>query len=184
MRRRRPTPEAERRTAIHEAAHVVASIRKGRSFISVTIEPTEDSRGCVRYRRTPHGVFGEDESFSPARARAIEDSVVASLAGGIGERLAASQEGGRVRRASFQADREHGEWLLTRLNGGSVRQARAHLQLCEVRAEELVSTNWPAILALADVLLSERTMSYERVLQVKLSLPWRPATDPDEGQVA
>jgi len=170
MRRRRRTPEAERHTAIHEAAHVVVSIRKKRRFISVTLEPTEEDQGCVLYRKLPMHRVGHDVERGLAAERAIEDSVVSSLAGGIAERRAARSDGVRLGRGTATADEAKAKEMLSWLSDDD-RQIDAHYRLCRVRAEELVSVNWPAILALADALLSERTMGYRRAREFVSSLP-------------
>jgi len=170
MKRRHRTPEAERRTAIHEAAHAIASIRKGRTFVSITVGPTEEDLGCVRYRRTSRHRVGPDADMTLAAERAIEDSAVSSLAGGIAERRTARSNGVRSGRGTATADEATARETLSWLNEND-RQTAAHLRLCRVRAEDLVQRWWPQILALAEVLLAERTMSFRRAWEVVNSLP-------------
>jgi len=114
-----------------------------------------------------------------AAERAIEDSVVSSLACGIAERLAAKVDGTGAKCRTAAADGATAREMLSWLND-NYRQTDAHLWLCQVRAEGLVQRWWPQILALADVLLTERTMEYRRGWEVANSVS--PPNPTDLGQ--
>ena len=88
------------------------------------------------------------------------------MAGNIAE---CRHRGGKRRYfAGGRKDREQAIEILSRLVGSN-EELPAYFHLLEVRAETLITRFWPEVVAVAERLLSEKTLTSEQIRETCLS---------------
>lgn len=151
---------SERRdTAYHEAGHAVAWHHLGRVIEYVTMDEDwfAESLGHTSYRLP-------DETADPAAHRSVrylEDRIITAYAGGYAAEKATGvlDEGGC--RNDYEQISEYNAQL-----GGSAEQASERLQRLSRDARALVEAAWPAVEALAAVLLEQDDVSGVRAAEI------------------
>lgn len=82
----RQTEKSLRKTAYHEAGHVVAAVVEGIRFRSVTIRPDADTLGRVMFRKWPVWAMPDSPRYNQQRARSwFESRARIALAGRMAE---------------------------------------------------------------------------------------------------
>ncbi len=139
----RSTSAALVATAHHEAGHVIAAITQGIHFAHVTIRPSGDAAGHVRY-------LAHARSIGQVHKRGI-----VALAGEAAQR-----------RHNPRSIRGHHGWGDRRAVvsyaldcTGSSRQAEAMAKLWTIQAEELIEHRWAMVSRIANLLLERQKMS-------------------------
>ena len=133
----RQTAAALAATAHHEAGHAVAAILKGVRFAHVTIRPSEDAAGHVRFL---------------TRARSVDQVHKRGIVALAGEAAQRRYNLRSVRGHHGAGDRQ--AVLAYALEcSGSARQAEAMATLWAVQAEELVNARWSKVALIAALLL-------------------------------
>ena len=158
-------------TAHHEAGHAVAASMLALRVQRASIEPAEDYLGIVSHPRWPKHLtdalqFGRPTLSQIAR---LEAHVIVLLAGGIAER----QYRGRSNRVGAADDLHKAVDIVMALSGNA-KESSAYLTLLHCRAESLVQVHWGAIEAVAQALLSTKTLTgaeVERLIRVAKGLP-------------
>lgn len=146
---RDPAYRAEQReaTAYHEAGHAVTAHVLGGWVHSVTIVPTADDLafGHVRYQ--------------PPRGASPDDDGVITLAGPLAQALGGYLGGMEEHRQQCNAS------LLDGRPGLSCAARLALLRFLEIRAHEIVTTQWPAISRVVRALLLTDTLTRPAFLE-------------------
>lgn len=140
--------------AYHEAGHAVVACLVGRPFEYVTIAPSDDTLGHVRYG-LPSSVL-DVEARDRLTERAIGRTVLTALAGPEAE-------------ASFAGRYSHvgaaGDWeaatSIAFIRCGSTEEVSAYLRWMELRARGLLRAHWHRVGARGS-LLREPTISSRR----------------------
>lgn len=138
-------------TAIHEAGHAIAALALGRRFRHVTIVPTNDTLGHVRFLR-----------FKPPDQQRIDLLIISaeiSLAGYLAER----EFGFRPRRVGWEADREAAMESILYFAAGDEVEAKLLIRVAERRVTRLIARWRERIDALAAQLVDRRKMSFIEV---------------------
>ena len=146
---------ALRSTAYHEAGHAMAGYALGRPLKTVTIVPTEDKLGHVRFGGRSNVPRLEMQFLGPQARHRVEQDLVVTLAGGAAERRLmgrANYIGARYDHA-FVAD------VALTFAQGNEREADAYVRWLTCRSDRLVEQWWPQIQRLADSLMEVRTVT-------------------------
>jgi hypothetical protein len=154
-----------REIAYHEAGHAVVSWRLHRKFISVTIEPDNDSLGKVRFY---HSKMTEGSSDDALRLHA-ERVAIGSYAAQIAQQKCLGKKATfdcRMSNASWDPDNRQADDAAIDLLQYTSDVLDAFLGYCFVRAVAIVDREWPRIEALAAALLERKTMNYADVLEI------------------
>jgi len=141
-----------RATAYHEAAHAVAFFVLGMSPTRATIVPTDETAGSASHAAFSLGHLDVDE-ITPTRRDRIERKIIAALAGAVAEERLAGCDCS----ATARQDHASAADLALRVCGGQ-RETNAYLAWLYIRTEMLIERRWPAIEALAAILLERRTL--------------------------
>ncbi len=142
-----------RSTAIHEAGHAVASIVLRRKFRYVTIVP-DPKRGSA-------GHVHIAPPSSDASMPVLFDFLVRTLAGHYAER----EFGLRPRRDGWEADRHMAIDYAFEFCG-SGEEATLWIRLATIRTRRLLAIWRDSIEAVADALIDQKTLDYERTFLI------------------
>jgi hypothetical protein len=157
---------SERATAYHEAGHAVVAQALGRAVKSVTIVGDDEVTGrCIH---PPVGDWFRPNIKVDGRARRLTDTTIMSSWAGT---LAQEREGSSTAEeleAEAANDRDGLVDLALRFTGGNVYETDSYIEWLRRRTVGLLDRFdiWPAIEAVAEALLVERTLSGRRVRQV------------------
>lgn len=133
-------------TAYHEAGHAVAAVLTRRALASVDIEPTAARSGFCRFTEVPW-------PRRPSKRR-CEDAILRSLAGPAAEELWLGLEPSPYGMSLRMAGPGFIDNVESSIIEGSHREHDLDRGALWRRAVEMVRTNWSAVEALADALLS------------------------------
>jgi ATP-dependent Zn protease len=156
----KPRRRKHESTAYHQAGHAVVAVVLGLKIgrRGVTIVP-DNGRGTLGYANITVQLRERPDGATSARTRArIEAWAVAHLAGDVAER----KFNGR-RRLGGHSDLLRAFDLLEYIST-SVEQFDARLRVAYVGARDLIEDNWPSVQAVAEELLSKKTLSADEVV--------------------
>ncbi len=158
-------------TAHHEAGHAVAAWwfgqLKKRDYVTIIPDPKTGSLGHLR---NPPRFISEMENSGGYSGRAIlqaEKFVVGCLAGNATSCSCLKMKKRRYL-AGGRTDREQAVEVLSHLVGSN-KELKAYFHLLQLRAENLVARFWPEVEAVAERLLSEKTLTSEQIRECCLS---------------
>ena len=155
------------RTAYHEAGHAVIAHRCGVRFAYVTIVPGEDSLGHLLHHKWSRG-FAPAVTVTPLMRERLESRILSALAGGLAEKKWSGRYNAQGSKADHAAVINMADFI-----GGEGRVLEKYLAWLWARAEAMIETWWPDIVAVAAALLEHprgrlthdevRTMFLKRV---------------------
>ena len=151
-------------TAFHEAGHAVISWALEYEVYELTIVPSEDKAGLVKYQNPLLGV-PLDRDNSPNAVAQAKKAMMISLAGPIAQRKFDPESWEDHHGA---VDFEKVVDFALRLGGGE-EDANVFLESLDPEIKDMIDRYWPEIQNLASVLLEKRTMSAKEVENVILS---------------
>lgn len=163
--------ERLKRIAYHEAGHAIACLSVGRAFGKATIVPEGDNLGYVSNHANYKFLDPTIASYSwdPKDLPKIREKIVVSLAG------YASTDILRVRyfiRRWDSADYQYILDLLDALYAGLGqdkevdKEVSAYIKYMEIVTRNILRENWSLVEKVADALINEKTMSYNRIKQI------------------
>ena len=151
-----------RRTAIHEAGHIVLLLEQRTGFRRVTIRPGEDYLGAVFYRLSGSLTEALETGDFLATARAAESVVRVSLAGECAVRLHC---GPRHAGEGCQSDHNRIADALLAAYGLDCPELQAHLRFLRLQTTAILARpiqRWQT-LTIADALVTRETLSRKDV---------------------
>jgi hypothetical protein len=151
-------------TAYREAGQAVAALHKGLPLQSVTIIPTDDALGHVKFRRYEKWFDPEKRSHDCRTRFRAECDIVCDLAGQIAEKRFRPRS---VKKSDRQHDNQNIVNVATRFCG-SQKTKEAYLHYCWCAAEDVVDARWSEIVRVASALLSRNTLKRKDVLEVMM----------------
>jgi ATP-dependent Zn protease len=146
-------------TAIHEAAHAIASINFGRRFSTVTIQPHEDYNGVITYKE-PNGILISkiDLGGDPVELeKEVKEFIVVTYAGYVAERLL-GVENSEGARSDFETIID-----IALAYCGDGDTASNFIEQCRIECETFLKSHWLRVQIVAEVLLECKTMTEEQV---------------------
>lgn len=159
----------DRATAHHEAGHALAAYVLGLESVGTSIEPDDDTLG--RHTWNPPTIQPDADVSAEDQDR-IFRWIVMSLAGPRAEQLAT----GRLSRTGANGD--YHRWLdLAGYITSSDAECSALVRWLDIRARALVRTHRTTTRAIADGLLSHRTLRAEEIAAIIQERPSRMRRD-------
>lgn len=163
--------ERLKRTAYHEAGHAIACLSVGRAFGKATIVPEGDKLGYVSNPANYKFLDPTITSYSwdPKDLRKIREQIVVFLAGYASTEILL---GRYVMRRWDSFDYQYILDLLDALYAGLGqdkevdKEVSAYIEYMELVTKNILRKNWSLVEKVADTLINERTMSYNRIKQI------------------
>ena len=150
--------------AYHEAGHAVACRFMGVKVKSATIVPKKDEyQGCVQHESMFRGLRPDIELSGRARLQ-IERNIIISLAGAAAQR--------RHNKKSWRSYHSSSDFRSAANLASHVCDSKANinafLRWLEVRTDELIAAQWPAVHRIAEVLLERKTVPGDEIVALIL----------------
>ena len=166
-----------RETAHHEAGHAVAAwwlgqLRKG-DYVTVIPDPKTGSLGHLR---NPPRFISEMQNSGRGRATLQAEKFVVGCLAGNAASCRHRKMKARRHLAGGRSDRKQAVTVLSHLASG--KELTAYLYLLQLRAENLVTRFWPEVEAVAQRLLSEKTLTSEQIRETCLSARGQQVSSP------
>jgi hypothetical protein len=167
----RSSPKTIEHVAYHEAGHATVAIVLGVPLRLVTIRPSDGALGRTFVGGFP-GWYDPENEHDEVTLMITRSHVLTSLAGGVAER----RHSGVLDDTAMSEDRAFVIDFVTKFDGGEDQSAED----LWADTEALVEESWPAIDALAQVLLRKRTVwsnEAKTLVRAALTVPMISAVD-------